>query len=64
MDVYIGSCICCHIGLFIYLYFQGGDVISTILRREVTQDQKQGTCAEVNMHLIIMTITDNHVRKT
>lgn len=26
---------------------QGGDVISTILRREVTYDQKQGTCAEV-----------------
>ncbi|KAM9361054.1 P2X purinoceptor 2 isoform 2-T2 [Symphorus nematophorus] len=25
---------------------EGGDVISTILRREVTSDQKQGTCAE------------------
>ncbi|XP_028852431.1 P2X purinoceptor 2 [Denticeps clupeoides] len=25
---------------------EGGDVISTILRREVTQDQKQGTCPE------------------
>ncbi|XP_012673309.2 P2X purinoceptor 2 [Clupea harengus] len=25
---------------------EGGDVISTILRREVTHDQKQGTCAE------------------
>ncbi|KAI3372885.1 hypothetical protein L3Q82_023326 [Scortum barcoo] len=25
---------------------EGGDVISTILRREVTYDQKQGTCAE------------------
>ncbi|XP_063050395.1 P2X purinoceptor 2 [Engraulis encrasicolus] len=25
---------------------EGGDVISTILRREVTEDQKQGTCAE------------------
>lgn len=25
---------------------EGGDVISTILRREVTHDQTQGTCAE------------------
>lgn len=25
---------------------EGGDVISTILRREVTHDQRQGTCAE------------------
>lgn len=29
---------------------QGGDVISTILRREVTYDQSQGTCAEVRGH--------------
>lgn len=29
---------------------QGGDVISTILRREFTYDQKQGTCAEVRGH--------------
>uniref|UniRef100_A0A8C1HBI9 P2X purinoceptor n=1 Tax=Cyprinus carpio carpio TaxID=630221 RepID=A0A8C1HBI9_CYPCA len=27
---------------------EGGDVISTILRREVTHDQTQGTCAEVS----------------
>lgn len=33
------------------LFFsQGGDVISTILRREFTYDQKQGTCAEVRGH--------------
>lgn len=30
--------------------FQGGDVVSTILRREFTYDQKQGTCAEVRGH--------------
>ncbi|KAK5910176.1 hypothetical protein CesoFtcFv8_004036 [Champsocephalus esox] len=27
---------------------EGGDVISTILRREVTYDQKQGTCADIS----------------
>lgn len=31
-------------------FLQGGDVISTILRREVTYDQSQGTCAEVRGH--------------
>lgn len=31
---------------------QGGDVISTILRREVTYDQKQGTCAEVRGNIM------------
>lgn len=29
---------------------QGGDVISTILRREFTHDQTQGACAEVRGH--------------
>lgn len=33
--------------LFVAFHSQGGDVISTILRREVTYDQMQGTCAEV-----------------
>lgn len=29
------------------IFLQGGDVVSTILRREFTYDQKQGACAEV-----------------
>lgn len=33
------------------LLTQGGDVISTILRREFTYDQRQGTCAEVRGQL-------------
>lgn len=32
---------------------QGGDVISTILRREVTYDQMQGTCAEVRQEDVV-----------
>lgn len=37
-------------GFFAAFPSQGGDVISTILRREVTYDQSQGTCAEVRGH--------------
>lgn len=33
--------------MFVAFPSQGGDVISTILRREVTYDQRQGKCAEV-----------------
>lgn len=39
------------------LFLQGGDVISTILRREVTYDQTQGTCAEVRQENIATQIT-------
>lgn len=34
-----------------FFFVQGGDVISTLLRREYTYDQKQGTCAEVRGQL-------------
>lgn len=39
---------------------QGGDVISTILRREFTYDQKQGTCAEVRGHQSVFLIDQIH----
>lgn len=39
---------------------QGGDVISTILRREFTYDQKQGTCAEVRGHQSVFLIVQIH----
>lgn len=37
--------------VLVALISQGGDVISTILRREFTYDQRQGTCAEVRGQL-------------
>lgn len=49
-------CMFCQWKAFI-LFLQGGDVISTILRREVTYDQTQGTCAEVRQENIATRIT-------
>lgn len=40
---------------------QGGDVVSTILRREFTYDQKQGTCAEVRGYQSVVVFLDYSV---